>query len=84
VGLSEAGVEEPVLIGGDGALAARLGLDHVASVAALIARLDAARAFRRGLCSTICRSRSEASWRPRMRMSNVGWASCRGSWAKRG
>ena len=44
VGLSEAvpgALSTMLAVGGDGALAARLGLDHVASVAALIARLDA-------------------------------------------
>src|SRR5262249_17626505 len=41
VALSEAGSEAPaVIVGGDGALAARLGLDHVDGVAALVARLD--------------------------------------------
>ena len=42
VGLSEAGPEAlPLMVGGDGALAARLGLAHADSVAALVARLDA-------------------------------------------
>jgi len=41
VGLSAAGSEALMLIvGGDGALAKRLGLDHVDSVAAVVARLD--------------------------------------------
>ena len=41
VALSEAGPEAlPLMVGGDGALAARLGLDHADSVAALVARLD--------------------------------------------
>jgi acyl transferase domain-containing protein/acyl carrier protein len=41
VALSEAAPDAPTLIvGGDGALAARLGLEHLDSVAALVARLD--------------------------------------------
>src|SRR5262249_3683855 len=41
VALSEAGAEALTLIvGGDGELAARLGLEHVDSVAAVVARLD--------------------------------------------
>src|SRR5581483_4513832 len=41
VALSEAAAEAPPLVvGGDGALSARLGLDHVESIAALVARLD--------------------------------------------
>ena len=42
VALSEAGPETllPLIVGGDGALARRLGLDHVESVSALVARLD--------------------------------------------
>src|SRR5947207_1030322 len=31
---------QPLIVGGDGALANRLGLDHVASVSAVVARLD--------------------------------------------
>ena len=41
--LSAAGPEaavRPLMVGGDGALAARLGFDHVESMAALVARLD--------------------------------------------
>ena len=39
--MSEAGAEAlPLIVGGDGALAKRLGLDHVDSVAALVARLE--------------------------------------------
>src|SRR6185295_17376080 len=43
VAVSEAGAEGPglpLIVGGDGELAARLGLDHAGSVAALVARLD--------------------------------------------
>ena len=41
VALSEARPEAlPLIVGGEGALAARLGLDHVDSVAAVVARLD--------------------------------------------
>ena len=41
VGLSEAGAEAlPLIVGGDGELAKRLGLDHVDSVAAVVARLE--------------------------------------------
>ena len=46
VGLGEAGQDKPVseaaplIVGGDGKLAADLGLDHVESVSALVARLD--------------------------------------------
>ncbi|HEY4973983.1 MAG TPA: acyltransferase domain-containing protein, partial [Steroidobacteraceae bacterium] len=41
VGLSEAAPQaRPLMVGGAGALAGRLGLDHVESVAALVARLD--------------------------------------------
>ena len=43
VALSEAGTEaisSTLIVGGDGELARRLGLDHVDSVAALVARLD--------------------------------------------
>ncbi|MBW8853673.1 MAG: polyketide synthase dehydratase domain-containing protein, partial [Bradyrhizobium sp.] len=46
VALSEAGQDQPVseaplIVGGDGKLAARLGLDHAGSVSDLVARLDA-------------------------------------------
>ena len=42
VGLSEAGVEAaPLVVGGDGKLAAALGLDHAETIAAVVARLDA-------------------------------------------
>ncbi|HEY4974025.1 MAG TPA: polyketide synthase dehydratase domain-containing protein, partial [Steroidobacteraceae bacterium] len=41
VALSEAGPEAlPLMVGGDGALAARLGFEHVDSVSAVVARLD--------------------------------------------
>ncbi|HEY2418963.1 MAG TPA: type I polyketide synthase, partial [Steroidobacteraceae bacterium] len=40
VALSAAAEGLPLLVGGDGALAGRLGLDHVESVSALVARLD--------------------------------------------
>ena len=43
VGLSEGGAQAlalPLIVGGDGELARRLGLDHVDSVAAAVARLD--------------------------------------------
>ena len=41
VALSAAGAEAlPLIVGGDGALAKRLGLEHVDSVAAVVARLD--------------------------------------------
>ncbi|WP_045011528.1 acyltransferase domain-containing protein, partial [Bradyrhizobium sp. LTSP849] len=51
VGLNEAGQDKPVsdapplIVGGDGALAAALGLDHAESVAAVVARLDAGSAI---------------------------------------
>ena len=74
VALSEAEPEAlPLIVGGDGALAARLGLDHVESVAAVVARLDegAARARRRS-CSTICAEPDrERCWPRRMRLPNV-------------
>src|SRR5204863_9861729 len=41
VALSETAAEAlPLIVGGDGALASRLGLDHVESVSALVSRLD--------------------------------------------
>ncbi|MDN3279523.1 SDR family NAD(P)-dependent oxidoreductase, partial [Frankia sp. RB7] len=43
VALSEGGAEAlalPLIVGGDGALAKRLGLDHVDNIAAVVARLD--------------------------------------------
>ena len=47
-----------LIVGGDGELAGRLGLDHVDSVAALVARLDEGEARpRRRWCSTMWRSR---------------------------
>src|SRR5689334_5529643 len=46
VALSEAEAEErPLIVGGDGALAARLGLDHVENMSALVAQLDAGAAI---------------------------------------
>ena len=86
VALSEAGAEAlPLMVGGDGALAARLGLDHVDSVAALVARLDEGAGVpsqivfdhlsepeREPCCGGACGCR------------RVVLSSCRGSWAKRG
>ncbi|WP_246791519.1 type I polyketide synthase [Bradyrhizobium commune] len=41
VALGEASSEAPLMVGGDGRLAAALGLDHAESIAAVVARLDA-------------------------------------------
>ena len=85
VALSEAGAEAlaPLIVGGDGELAGRLGLDHVESVSALVARLDEGEAIPgHGVRPSV-----GAGWEPvaaTHAAPPVVWSSCRGSWAKRG
>ena len=86
VGLSAAGAEAlPLIVGGDGALAKRLGLDHVDSVSAVVARLDEGGTIPGWI---VFDHLSELGGRPgcgdACGCRAMVWSNCRGYWAKRG
>ena len=80
-----AGSARPLIVGGDGELAKRLGLDQVDSVAALVARLDegGSATGADGVRPSGGAGRGRAILAATHAAPNVRWASCRGSWAKR-